>query len=69
MDMADGLAARTLKQESLLGGVIDMVTDRSTTICFLLYLFKLYPQASFAFGGAIYLDILSHWMLMMATFK
>lgn len=69
MDMIDGLSARLLDQESLLGGVMDMVTDRSTTICMLIHLARLYPHYQFLMGCALYLDILSHWMLMMATFQ
>ncbi len=68
MDMIDGLSARLLNQESLLGGVMDMVTDRSTTICMLIHLGQLYPEHLFLMGCCLYLDILSHWMLMMATF-
>ncbi len=46
-----------------------MVTDRMTTIGFLTFLSNLYKEYVFFFGVIIYLDILSHWMLMMATFQ
>ena len=68
MDMIDGLSARLLNQSSLLGGVLDMVIDRMSVIAFIIYLSKLYPEYVFVLSLILYLDIISHWMQMVATF-
>ena len=64
LDVFDGMAARYLKQESKFGAVLDMVTDRCTTACLLLFLQKPYPDLTLLLMFLISLDFASHYIHM-----
>lgn len=67
LDALDGLAARYFNQSTKFGGVLDMVTDRCTTSCLLVFLASAFPRWSIIFQGLISLDLASHYMHMYAT--
>lgn len=62
LDAFDGLAARLLNQSSLFGGMLDMITDRVSTMCLIMTLGHLYPDHFFALQVLLSLDIASHWL-------
>ncbi|KAJ1909110.1 phosphatidylinositol synthase 1 (CDP-alcohol phosphatidyltransferase1), partial [Tieghemiomyces parasiticus] len=64
LDALDGHAARRFHQSSRFGAVLDMVTDRCTTICLLCYLAQVYPAWTLLFQFLISLDISSHYIHM-----
>lgn len=47
--------------------VLDMVTDRCTTSCLLVFLSSAFPRWIIVFQGLIALDLASHYMHMYAT--
>lgn len=67
LDFFDGYAARTFKQSSNFGAVLDMVTDRVSTMLLLVLLCQLYPTRFEAFAGLAALDYSSHWVQMYAA--
>ncbi|KAJ9655175.1 phosphatidylinositol synthase 1 (CDP-alcohol phosphatidyltransferase1) [Coniosporium apollinis] len=67
LDALDGLAARKFQQSTKFGAVLDMVTDRCTTACLLVFLASAFPRWSLVFQGLISLDLASHYMHMYAT--
>ncbi|KAF2740847.1 hypothetical protein EJ04DRAFT_507836 [Polyplosphaeria fusca] len=67
LDALDGLAARRFEQSTKFGAVLDMVTDRCTTACLLVFLASAFPRWSIVFQGLISLDLASHYMHMYAT--
>ncbi|KAL1641816.1 phosphatidylinositol synthase 1 (CDP-alcohol phosphatidyltransferase1) [Diplodia intermedia] len=67
LDALDGLAARRFNQSTKFGAVLDMVTDRCTTACLLVFLASAFPRWSIVFQGLISLDLASHYMHMYAT--
>ncbi|KAF2714884.1 hypothetical protein K504DRAFT_445813 [Pleomassaria siparia CBS 279.74] len=67
LDALDGLAARRFEQSTKFGAVLDMVTDRCTTACLLVFLASAFPRWSIIFQGLISLDLASHYMHMYAT--
>jgi CDP-diacylglycerol--inositol 3-phosphatidyltransferase len=67
LDALDGYAARRFKQSTKFGAVLDMVTDRCTTACLLVFLASAFPRWSIVFQGLISLDLASHYMHMYAT--
>ncbi|KAK3113620.1 phosphatidylinositol synthase 1 (CDP-alcohol phosphatidyltransferase1) [Teratosphaeriaceae sp. CCFEE 6253] len=67
MDALDGIAARKFQQSTRFGAVLDMVTDRCTTTCLLVFLATAKPAYSMIFQGLISLDLASHYMHMYAT--
>jgi CDP-diacylglycerol--inositol 3-phosphatidyltransferase len=67
LDALDGLAARKFEQSTKFGAVLDMVTDRCTTACLLVFLASAFPRWSIVFQGLISLDLASHYMHMYAT--
>ncbi|KAK5128964.1 hypothetical protein LTR85_000297 [Meristemomyces frigidus] len=67
MDALDGIAARKYNQSTRFGAVLDMVTDRCTTTCLLVFLATAKPAYSWIFQGLISLDLASHYMHMYAT--
>jgi len=67
LDALDGLAARKYNQSTTFGAVLDMVTDRCTTACLLVFLSSAFPRWSIVFQGLISLDLASHYMHMYAT--
>lgn len=67
LDALDGLAARHFQQSTRFGAVLDMVTDRCTTACLLVFLSSAFPRWALIFQGLISLDFASHYMHMYAT--
>ncbi|KAK4108640.1 hypothetical protein N656DRAFT_848386 [Canariomyces notabilis] len=67
LDALDGYAARYFEQSTRFGAVLDMVTDRCTTACLLVFLSSAFPRWAIVFQGLISLDLASHYMHMYAT--
>lgn len=67
LDALDGYAARMLDQGTQFGAVLDMVTDRCTTTCLLVFLAAAMPRWAIVFQGLIVLDLASHYMHMYAS--
>ncbi|KAK3191356.1 phosphatidylinositol synthase 1 (CDP-alcohol phosphatidyltransferase1) [Lecanicillium sp. MT-2017a] len=67
LDAIDGHAARYFEQSTRFGAVLDMVTDRCTTSCLLVFLSSAFPRWAIVFQGLIALDFSSHYMHMYAT--
>lgn len=67
LDALDGYAARHFEQSTRFGAVLDMVTDRCTTACLLVFLSSAWPRWSIVFQGLISLDLASHYIHMYAT--
>lgn len=67
LDALDGYAARFFEQSTRFGAVLDMVTDRCTTACLLVFLASAFPRWSIVFQGLISVDLASHYMHMYAT--
>lgn len=67
LDALDGYAARYFNQSTTFGAVLDMVTDRCTTACLLVFLSSAWPRWAIVFQGLICLDMASHYMHMYAT--
>jgi len=67
LDALDGMAARRFEQSTRFGAVLDMVTDRCTTTCLLVFLASAFPRFSIVFQGLISLDLASHYMQMYTT--
>lgn len=64
LDAVDGHAARYFRQSTKFGAVLDMVTDRSSTACLLIYLAILYPELAVYAQIITAIDISSHYMHM-----
>ncbi|KYK55205.1 hypothetical protein DCS_07167 [Drechmeria coniospora] len=67
LDALDGYAARAFEQSTRFGAVLDMVTDRCTTSCLLVFLSSAFPRWAIIFQGLIALDFSSHYMHMYTT--
>ncbi|KAI0010649.1 CDP-alcohol phosphatidyltransferase-domain-containing protein [Xylariaceae sp. FL0662B] len=67
LDALDGYAARYFQQSTKFGAVLDMVTDRCTTSCLLVFLSSAFPRWAIVFQGLIALDFASHYIHMYAT--
>jgi CDP-diacylglycerol--inositol 3-phosphatidyltransferase len=67
LDALDGYAARYFEQSTRFGAVLDMVTDRCTTSCLLVFLSIAFPRWAILFQGLISIDLSSHYMHMYAT--
>ncbi|KAL4867084.1 hypothetical protein BDV12DRAFT_171924 [Aspergillus spectabilis] len=67
LDALDGAAARHLNQSTRFGTVLDMVTDRCTTTCLLVFLASVFPVWSIVFQALMCLDYSSHYVHMYAT--
>ena len=67
LDALDGYAARYFEQSTRFGAVLDMVTDRCTTACLLVFLSSAWPRWAIVFQGLISLDLDSHYVPMYAT--
>ena len=69
-DLIDGYVARRLQQTSQFGGVLDMITDRCSTLAFLFVLSLEYYQNKpmrVAFCFLAVLDVSSHWLQMHSS--
>ncbi|XP_068855104.1 CDP-diacylglycerol--inositol 3-phosphatidyltransferase-like isoform X2 [Aphelocoma coerulescens] len=64
LDAVDGHLARLLGQGSRLGAMLDMLTDRLSSMCLLLNLALLYPRWAPLLQLAMALDVASHWLHM-----
>lgn len=62
MDAFDGFAARLFNQSSVFGSMLDMLTDRVSTMCLLMTLGHLYKEYFFIFQLLLIIDIVSHWL-------
>jgi CDP-diacylglycerol--inositol 3-phosphatidyltransferase len=67
LDALDGYFARKLNQHTKFGAVLDMVTDRCTTTCLMVFLATAMPRWAMAFQLLISLDLASHYVHMYAT--
>lgn len=67
LDALDGYAARYFEQSTRFGAVLDMVTDRCTTSCLLVFLSSAFPRWAILFQSLISIDFASHYMHMYAT--
>ncbi|KAL9945080.1 CDP-diacylglycerol-inositol 3-phosphatidyltransferase [Verticillium nonalfalfae] len=67
LDALDGYAARIFDQSTRFGAVLDMVTDRCTTSCLLMFLACAFPRWTIVFQLLITLDFASHYMHMYAS--
>lgn len=67
LDALDGYAARYYNQSTTFGAVLDMVTDRCTTACLLVFLSSAWPRWAIIFQALISLDLASHYIHMYAT--
>lgn len=67
LDALDGYLARRFEQSTRFGAVLDMVTDRCTTACLLVFLASAWPRFAIIFQGLISLDLASHYVHMYAT--
>lgn len=67
LDALDGYTARIFNQGTQFGAVLDMVTDRCTTSCLLVFLATAMPRWAIVFQGLIALDFASHYMHMYAS--
>jgi CDP-diacylglycerol--inositol 3-phosphatidyltransferase len=66
-DALDGYAARYFYQSTQFGAVLDIVTDRCTTACLLVFLSSAFPRWAILFQGLISLDLASHYIHIYAT--
>ncbi|KRX13363.1 CDP-diacylglycerol--inositol 3-phosphatidyltransferase [Trichinella nelsoni] len=64
LDAVDGYAARFFNQNSRFGAMLDMLTDRCTTLCLLFVLCHFYPNLILLFQMIGSIDIASHWLHM-----
>ncbi|CDW58188.1 phosphatidylinositol synthase; cdp diacylglycerol inositol [Trichuris trichiura] len=64
LDAVDGYAARYFNQSSQFGAMLDMLTDRCTTLCLLCALSVFYPKQLLFFQIFAALDVSSHWLYM-----
>uniref|UniRef100_A0A5K3FT36 CDP-diacylglycerol--inositol 3-phosphatidyltransferase n=1 Tax=Mesocestoides corti TaxID=53468 RepID=A0A5K3FT36_MESCO len=62
LDAFDGHAARLLDQSTRFGAMLDMLSDRCTTMCLLFTLCTFYPRYIFLFQLSACIDIASHWL-------
>lgn len=64
LDAVDGVAARAFDQCSSFGSLLDMLTDRMTSLCLMLLLGDLYPSYQSFWRWMVVLDLVSHWSQM-----
>ncbi|KYR00594.1 hypothetical protein DLAC_02613 [Tieghemostelium lacteum] len=67
LDMADGHAARYFNQCSQFGALLDMITDRCSTIALIVVLSHFYPKYLNVYISLIVLDIVSHFARLFST--
>ncbi|KAK4221472.1 CDP-diacylglycerol--inositol 3-phosphatidyltransferase [Podospora fimiseda] len=67
LDALDGYAARHFEQSTRFGAVLDMVTDRCSTSCLIVFLASAFPRFAIIFQLLISLDLASHYLHMYAT--
>ena len=69
LDMFDGMAARKFNQSTKFGAMLDMVTDRCSTIGLMLILSHKLPQYTILCHIFVWIDICSHWAHMLAQLQ
>lgn len=62
LDAIDGTVARYFNQCSIYGTLMDLITDRSSTLGLSFILTNLYPKAVKSFAIFSSLDVFSHWL-------
>jgi len=67
LDALDGYAARIFEQSTRFGAVLDMVTDRCTTSCLLVFLSSAFPRWAILFQSLIAVDFASHYIHMYSS--
>jgi len=69
LDMADGHAARYLDQCSKFGAVLDMITDRCSTMMLCIVLTDFYPAKIYIYGFLFIcsLDLVSHYARLYSS--
>ncbi|KAK2511030.1 hypothetical protein Q9233_017267 [Columba guinea] len=67
LDAVDGAVARRLNQGTRFGAMLDMLTDRLSSMCLLVNLALLYPATAALFQLSMALDVASHWLHMHCT--
>ncbi|KAH0787208.1 CDP-alcohol phosphatidyltransferase family protein [Histomonas meleagridis] len=67
LDMFDGMAARRFNQATKFGAMLDMVTDRCSTVGLLMTVSNRIPSLQIFCHIFIWLDIFSHWAHMLAS--
>jgi CDP-diacylglycerol--inositol 3-phosphatidyltransferase len=71
-DLVDGMVARKYNQTSTFGSVLDMITDRCSTLGLLIVLYQEYSASmllQLAFLSVALLDISSHWCQMYSALQ
>ncbi|KAI5132337.1 uncharacterized protein NESG_01063 [Nematocida ausubeli] len=67
LDSLDGYAARRFKQESKLGYILDMATDRASSAVLILRVVDAYPKMFIILGAFLMMDVLSHFFCVVCT--
>ncbi|KAL5016545.1 hypothetical protein ScPMuIL_006134 [Solemya velum] len=67
LDAIDGHLARMLNQGSKFGAMLDMLTDRCTTMCLMACLCHFYPGWMLFFQFSMAVDITSHWFHIQSS--
>uniref|UniRef100_H2ZIJ5 CDP-diacylglycerol--inositol 3-phosphatidyltransferase n=1 Tax=Ciona savignyi TaxID=51511 RepID=H2ZIJ5_CIOSA len=67
LDEFDGRAARAFNQESKFGAILDLTTDRITSVMMQMMLCVFYPDYVFLFQMSMVIDIGAHWIFMHAS--
>ncbi|XP_062499318.1 uncharacterized protein LOC134176674 [Corticium candelabrum] len=67
LDEVDGMAARKFEQESKLGVMLDLITDKCSTMCLFITLTHCYPHLTMLFQVLMTIDIFSHWFLSVSS--
>jgi len=64
LDAVDGYAARYMNQSSRFGAMLDMLTDRCSTLVLLMVLGHFYPNWMLPLQLSAAIDVASHWLHM-----
>ncbi|XP_038059937.1 CDP-diacylglycerol--inositol 3-phosphatidyltransferase-like [Patiria miniata] len=67
LDEFDGIAARTLNQETKFGEMLDLLTDLCASMCLLVTLSVLYPDYMFWFQLIMTIDMAGHWLFVHSS--
>lgn len=67
LDIADGIAARRLKQVSAFGACLDQVLDRLSTCLLYLLNSAVYPHYTGVFFCCLLIDVGGHWLHFFAS--
>lgn len=67
MDAFDGYFARLLKQETNFGAMLDMITDRCSTIIIIVLAITLNKSYASLMIVCLVVDVSGHWLYMIAS--